>query len=209
MAAHGEKSWPSVGTFSGRPWGGSHGRRQVASLDSGGFAPGDGAAPRPGLGECAALALGSETCFLGSAPARATHRHAGSGLRHVVVAHVDPSRRLPGAVRVAPWGCLGQCRDRGSPGARRSSRCLCCCPAVEAVLRAARPQARRPVRHRPASRARPVRAPVSSRRPSRPCSTGSRVHRRRPGLRLSMRAPRPMRSWRRRSSNLRQGGRRR
>ncbi len=28
MAAHGEKSWPSVGNFSGRPWGGSHGRRQ-------------------------------------------------------------------------------------------------------------------------------------------------------------------------------------
>ena len=27
MAAHGEKSWPSAGTFSGRPWGGSHGRR--------------------------------------------------------------------------------------------------------------------------------------------------------------------------------------
>ena len=29
MAAHGEKSWPSVGTFSGRPWGGSHGRRHI------------------------------------------------------------------------------------------------------------------------------------------------------------------------------------
>jgi hypothetical protein len=28
MAAHGEKTWPSVGSFSGRPWGGSHGRRQ-------------------------------------------------------------------------------------------------------------------------------------------------------------------------------------
>jgi hypothetical protein len=27
MAAHGEKTWPSVGNFSGRPWGGSHGHR--------------------------------------------------------------------------------------------------------------------------------------------------------------------------------------
>jgi hypothetical protein len=30
MAAHGEKSWPSVGSFSGRPWGGSHGRCQFS-----------------------------------------------------------------------------------------------------------------------------------------------------------------------------------
>lgn len=28
MAAHGEKSWPSAGSSGGRPWGGSHGRRQ-------------------------------------------------------------------------------------------------------------------------------------------------------------------------------------
>ena len=26
MAAHGEKTWPSVGTSNGRAWGGSHGR---------------------------------------------------------------------------------------------------------------------------------------------------------------------------------------
>ena len=103
------------------------------------------------------------------APARATHGHAGCGLRQAVVAHVDPSWHTRGAVRVAPWGSLGQDRDRGSPGARQSSRCLCCCPAVEAVPRAVPPQARRPVCHRPASRARLVRAPVSSRWPSRPC----------------------------------------
>ena len=33
MAAHGEKSWPSVGNFNGRPRGGSHGRRQIFGPD--------------------------------------------------------------------------------------------------------------------------------------------------------------------------------
>ena len=41
MAAHGEKTWPSVGNFSGRPWGGSHGRRHVITAKSQRLTPGD------------------------------------------------------------------------------------------------------------------------------------------------------------------------
>ena len=165
--------------------------------------PRDAAAPRPGSWRIRGARARRRA--LRSAPVRATHRHAGSGLRQAVVAHVDPSRHTRGAVRVAPWGCLGQDRDRGSPGARQSSRCLCCCPAVEAVPRAAHPQAPASL----SSTSQPSQTSQSARQfrvAIAPVLNQFKVHRRRPGLRFSTRAPRTMRRWRRRSSNLRQGG---
>ena len=39
MAAHGKKTWPPMGSFSGRQWGASHGHRQASEPSRLGILP--------------------------------------------------------------------------------------------------------------------------------------------------------------------------
>jgi hypothetical protein len=104
MAAHREKSWPSVGSFKGRPWGDSHNRRQP---------------PRPGLSGGSIsrrqakrmLGLGAECP--GQGPTVAVEHQEGDALYAGVVGEVTlivgiQQRRSSVACTVGACGC-GRC----------------------------------------------------------------------------------------------------